>query len=97
MNNFFALEWTEQNARLPVEWANTMHSAVGVERYSIEVEEQLAALKPSNVALRHGKGVAPLVDDRLPVLGAPTWPEFAEVERYLAELEQTMLSLNRLC
>ena len=80
MNNSFALEWAEQQALLDpptVAWTYATDS-------SVEVEQQLAALKQSVAALRDRETAAQ------PALGSPASAEFAAVERSLAELEQTI-------
>lgn len=94
MNNSFALEWAEQKAATDqpaVAWTYTTHSSVEVERYSVAVEQQLAALKQSVTVLRQRETVIQSPGEVSPPLEAPARSAFAEVEHYLAELEQTLI------
>lgn len=95
MNHSFALEEAEPNAptaQPTLAWTYTTHSSVDIALYSVEVEEQLAALKQAVAALRQRETVTQSPGGVSPPLAAPAEAACAAVEHRLAALEQTLVN-----
>lgn len=90
MANLFAFEGYRQAAQWSGPPSSIVDGPYAAARYSVDLEQQLAALKRAVATLRHHQTTDPRPELAQPTAACADWSGFAEVEHYLAELERTV-------
>ena len=86
MANLFAFEGYRQAAQWSGPPSSIVDGPYAAARYSVDLEQQLAALKRSVATLRHHQTTDPRPELAQPTAACADWSGFAEVEHYLGSI-----------